>query len=137
MKPVFQGKKIEMVSTFSELAGTVHAIVTEGNGMFFLSRTPQEAIFHTMSRNPDLVIVDSRMPSLDGQSVVSLLKRVRQKIRILLITESSAPQRSIDVTAQGISYTISLDASPEVIYQALKHSLSIPSVPRGEHHATG
>ncbi len=129
---VFRGKKIFVISPDRNVIQAVEQSVVSHGAVFFHSSIPKEAIGNVMSKNPDLVVFDDLMPPFNGAGVLSAIKRARPKGRILFLSQTSVPLRSIDTTAQGVSFSITRDASPEQIYNAVKHCLGGGSIPRVE-----
>ncbi len=131
-KGVFSGKKILLLTADSTVLENVRASVEPHDAIFFHSGIPKDALGLALVKNPDLIIYDDQMPTYHGNKVLPLLRRARSSIRVLLLSKAGVPLRSIDVTAQGASFTITRDSSPEQIYNAVKHCLAIASVPRVE-----
>ncbi|MBN2328304.1 MAG: response regulator transcription factor [Candidatus Omnitrophica bacterium] len=133
---VFFGKKILLMSNDPAVTAAVRQGVDSHQPVFYHSGAPRDALGLAMTKNPDLIIYDDLMPPFQGNKILPIVRRARPKVRILLLTQAGVPLRSIDVTAQGASFTINRDSSPEQIYNAVKHCLSISSVPRVEQMAS-
>ncbi len=129
---VFRGKKIFLITDDSQVLRNVQDCVLPHEGVLFHADEPRNALGNALAKNPDLIIYDDRMPAFQGSKVMSILKRVRPHWRILLLSLTKIPQRSIDVSAQGVTFTIQRDSGPRQIYNAVKHCLGIASVPRVE-----
>ncbi len=131
-KGVFHGKKIFVISEDQNLIQNIKQSVVHQGAVLFEGSTPKEAIGNVLAKNPDLIIYDDRMPLFNGTKILTNIKQVHPHIRILLVTPMGVPQRSIDVSAQGVSYSIPCDSNQQQIYNAVKHCLAISSVPRVE-----
>ncbi|MGC9329089.1 MAG: response regulator [Candidatus Hinthialibacter sp.] len=129
---VLFSKKILLISNDANLTSNVRQGLELHQPVFYHSGVPRDALGLALTKNPDLVIYDDLMPPFQGNKILPIVRRARPKMRILLLTQAGVPLRSIDVTAQGASFTINRDSSPEQIYNAVKHCLSISSVPRVE-----
>lgn len=129
---VFRGKKVFIITEDKALNQRIRESLDSKGAIIFDSSDPKNAIANVLSKNPDLIIYDDRMPFYHGLKVISVIKRSKPKIRILLLSKADVPQRAIDASAQGVSYTITIDANKQQIYNAVKHCLSISSVPRVE-----
>lgn len=132
---VFARKRVTVIADDPEQIRWLQSVLLQHGGTVQIARTLEEAMVQMMTFKPDLAIVDERM----GQTFPNLLatvKRLRHSVRILLLTRQQVPQRSIDVTARGITYSVPLNCSDDILYQALKHCLSITSVPRVERTGT-
>ncbi|HOJ59324.1 MAG TPA: response regulator [bacterium] len=129
---VFRGKKIFLISDDQAVLRNVQDCVLPHDGVLFYAEAPREALGNAMAKNPDLIIYDDRMPTYNGSKVMMLLKYARPSTRILLLSLTKTPQRAIDTSAQGITYSIHRESSARHIYNAIKHCLGIASVPRVE-----
>ncbi len=127
-----RGKKVYAVSEDANLLDRLREITASHGGVLFHSAEPRGALAGVMSKNPDLIIYDDRMPNYNGAKVLSLIKRWRPHDRILFLSRTRVPLRSIDVSAQGVSFTVPFDANPQEMYNAVKHCLGVASVPRVE-----
>ena len=129
---VLHGKKILAVSDDADVLRKIEETVVPRGANYFSYKNPTEAAGNILAKKPDLVIYDDRLPAWNGMKPLSLIKRARPMGRILLLTRYRVPQRSIDVSAQGVSYSLPYDAQSEEMYNVIKHCLSITSVPRVE-----
>jgi len=132
---VLNGKKILLMTDDGIVADNVQKSLAPHGALLFHDSTPKEAIGNALAKNPDLVIYDERMPAYCGLKPLSVIKRARPKSKVLFLARNGTPLRSMDVTAQGVSFTIQSDSSPQQIYNAVKHCLAIASVPRNESKA--
>lgn len=129
---VFHGKRILLVSEDMEITQKFKQICADHGGIFYYYENPKVAVGNVLSKKPNLVIFDDRLLSWNGIQPLSLIKRAQPLGRILLLTRYAVPHQAIDSTALGVSYTLPRDCQSEEMYNALKHSLSITSVPRVE-----
>ncbi len=129
---VFFGKKILLLTQDPTVLETVRKATEPHGAIFYTDEDPKNGLGLALTKNPNLVIYDDQMPPFHGNKLLPLIRRARPHIRILLLTKAGVPLRSIDVTAQGASFTITRDSTPEQIYNAMKHCLAIASVPRVE-----
>ncbi|MBD3267736.1 response regulator [bacterium] len=131
-KKVFKGKKVLAVSRDEALLKYIAETIEPKGASYFSFTNPREALGNMMTKNPDLVIYDERLSQQDSTLPLSTIKRVQPKGRVLLVTQYRQPQRPIDTTAQGVTYSIPRDSQSQEMYSAIKHCLSISSVPRVE-----
>lgn len=50
------------------------------------ARTGQEAITLTRQYRPEIVLLDIKMPGLDGVTVANVIKQVDQRIKVIFLT---------------------------------------------------
>lgn len=134
-KGVLYGKKVYIMSQDAALRSRILATLTPHGALLFHQKDPSDAIADAVAKNCDLLIYDEAFPAFHHATALSMVKKLRPRIRTLLLARSGSPQRSIDVSAQGASYSISYDANAPTIYNGVKHALSITSVPRIEVEA--
>ncbi len=70
-----------------------------------------EAIHRIEESHPDLVLMDARMPNLDGIRAIGLIKARWQKIQVIVL--SMYAQYQVPALEAGAAAFISKDESPE------------------------
>jgi DNA-binding response OmpR family regulator len=75
---------------------------------------------------PDVVVLDLRMPELDGVTVLKEIRRVDLKQPVIIFTGDSTPETEREVRALGVSEFIVKDSSMKLLVDTLK-SLLKPS----------
>ncbi|MBI1389946.1 MAG: hypothetical protein GC154_16015 [bacterium] len=124
--------KIFVYTNDAALFGRIRNALDPRGAVLFYSNQPAEAIAKMLSVNPDLLIVDEDAPLFHNSTVLSVVRKQKPRLRVMLVTRHESPLRSIDVSCQGVSFSLAHDSNEESIYNGVKHSLSISSVPRVE-----
>ena len=91
-----------------------------------------QGIFMANKEIPDLIILDIRMPDMDGFSVVEALKQSGQTSRIPIIFLTGSPERDADERAMGLGarFYIKKPYDPEELLDAVRRALEgFPSNP--------
>jgi DNA-binding response OmpR family regulator len=91
-----------------------------------------QGIFMANKEIPDLIILDIRMPDIDGFSVVEALKQSDQTSRIPIIFLTGSPERDADERAMGLGarFYIKKPYDPEELLDAVRRALEgFPSNP--------
>jgi len=91
-----------------------------------------QGIFMANKEIPDLIILDIRMPDMDGFSVVEALKQSGQTSRIPIIFLTGSPERDADERAMGLGarFYIKKPYDPEELLDAVRRALEgVPSNP--------
>jgi DNA-binding NtrC family response regulator len=127
-----KGKKVLIISQDMDVLQKIKQTIQSHGGACFPYSDTKLGIANIMTKKPDLVVCDERAQSWNEISPLSYIRRAQPKGRLLLLTHHAVPQHAIDISARGISYSVPYGAQIEEIYNALKHSLSISSVPRVE-----
>jgi DNA-binding response OmpR family regulator len=91
-----------------------------------------QGIFMANKEIPDLIILDIRMPDVDGFSVVEKLKQSDRTSRIPIIFLTGSPERDVDERAMGLGarFYIKKPYDPEELLDAVRRALEgVPSNP--------
>ncbi len=131
-KGVLYGKKIFIMTPDAALRSRIIETLKPHDASLFYQDDPSEAIADAVAKNCDLLIYDEAFPMFHNSTALSMVKKLRPRIRTLLLSRTGSPLRSIDVSAQGVSFSMRHDANPPTIYNGVKHALSITHVPRVE-----
>lgn len=90
----------------------------------------RSAIEKTRTLNPDVVILDISMPSLNGLETARQLKKERPQTKILILTMHDSEEYIINALKLGVSgYLIKRDAPDELINAinaAMKNEIFLP-----------
>jgi len=88
------------------------------------AHTGEEAIAQVKNRRPDLILMDLRMPGLDGLQTLKRLRAVDTRILIILMTAFSTSANVIEAMKNGAyDYLVkpfSVEKLREVVFEALK-----------------
>jgi len=95
----------------------------------------QEAVDLARQAHPDVVLMDVRMPTLDGVEATKLLVAEDPSIRILILTTFEIDEYAIEALRAGASGFLLKDVRPEELAQAIRvvargDALLAPSVTR-------
>lgn len=84
-----------------------------------------EAVSLAAALNPDVVLMDVRMPSMDGIEATRHVRRVSPRSRVVIVTAARSPELAAHAKAAGAERYLTKDTS------ALKLIDAIVDVPRG------
>jgi DNA-binding NarL/FixJ family response regulator len=106
-----------------------HGIVAEGLKLYLeragfdvigRAATGQQAIELTLDLKPDVLLLDIRMPGMDGLEALAAVKKARSSTRVIMMTslkDSESLSRAISMGAAGY---IPKDSDPERIPEMIK-----------------
>ena len=77
-----------------------------------------EAIEISRRHCPDVIIMDTQMPKLDGMAATARIRKAHPQIRVLLLTVLHDEKEAREGIESGASGYLPKDASPEVILEA-------------------
>ena len=78
----------------------------------------EEALAFARERSPDLVLVDLRMPGMDGLDVVEKLRTVDSSMTIIVLTGYGSIPTTISAMKRGADYYLSKPADADQILAA-------------------
>ncbi|KKT51524.1 MAG: PAS/PAC sensor hybrid histidine kinase [Parcubacteria group bacterium GW2011_GWC2_44_22] len=84
----------------------------------------QEAIAMAIKVNPDLILLDIRMPKLDGLEVAGEIRKHNTQTKIIFITAFQSPELTKEAAKYDIFDYIVKPASAEDILTIVKKALS-------------
>ncbi len=113
-----------------------HAIVRKGLAMVLRlepgfevvgeAENGHRAIELARTLRPDLVLLDLKMPEMDGEEVAAALRATLPDVRLLVLTGVELDEGLVDTLAAGVDGYILKDVEPDELAQAIR------AVARGE-----
>jgi DNA-binding NarL/FixJ family response regulator len=85
------------------------------------ARNGAEALARARELMPDVVILDLKMPHMDGQAAASSLRRELAQARVLILSGADLDENLLDVLETGIDGYVSKDASPSELARAIRN----------------
>ena len=79
----------------------------------------QAAVDMARALEPDVLVLDLRMPGLGGTVVLERLRGELPDVRVLVVTASESPESVLDAVAAGAAGYLSKGASGEELRQAV------------------
>ena len=89
----------------------------------FTAANGKEAIEKTKAIKPALILMDIRMPKLNGIEAAKEIRGFDKKTRIIFITAFQSPQLSKEASKYDISSYMVKPTSPEAILKAIEEAL--------------
>lgn len=83
-----------------------------------------EGIMLVKQHRPDIVLLDMRMPEMDGRSVLIQIKKLFPKQRVAMLTTSDDEMDLIDSLRKGVQGYLLKDMEPDDLLVALKDILA-------------
>lgn len=108
----------EGLATIVDLEDDMTVVGQAGDG--------REAVRLTLERKPDVVLMDLRMPHMDGAEAIARIRQALPQVRILILTTYADEEHVLAGIKAGAHGYLLKDASPEQLLE------SIRAVHRGE-----
>src|SRR3989338_5077680 len=89
----------------------------------------EEAINIAKKINPDAILLDIRMPKVDGLEVAREVRKCNTQTKIIFITAFQSPELSKEAAKYNISDYLVKPASPGKILKAVEYALRARGVP--------
>lgn len=99
-----------------EMSGEVNIVAEARNG--------EEAIAYAHEHHPELILMDIRMPSIDGIETTRRLKQEMPEVKIVVLTESTLDKNVLDCLLAGADGYCLKNTSISAITAVMHHLLS-------------
>jgi DNA-binding NarL/FixJ family response regulator len=83
-------------------------------------RDGEEALATVRQQNPDLLLLDVRMPQLDGLQVLQEMQRLQLQTRVILLTATLENDEVLEAIRLGVRGIVLKDMAPELLLQCLR-----------------
>ncbi len=80
----------------------------------------REAIERTRALSPDIVLMDIRMPDMDGLEALAAIKRIRPQTRVIMVTTYQSTAYLLRALAAGASGFVLKDISRESLLATIR-----------------
>jgi len=100
------------------------------------ARDGQEAVDLAAERQPDIVLIDLRMPRCDGVAATRQLREQQSHVKVIVLTTYADDQSVIEALRAGARGYLTKDASSAEIHHALQQVLDDRAAidPAVQHH---
>ena len=78
--------------------------------------------------HPDVILLDLKMPGLDGVTVLKQIRSVDLTQPVIVLTGDSTPQTEREVRALGVTEFIVKGSSFRLVVETLKRLLEVPAL---------
>jgi len=92
----------------------------EGFSLVGEARTGHEAIEATLRERPDVLILDLRMPDIDGITVLKAVKRKAPSTKVLILTGYEADESLLRAVQEGTDGFVFKDIPPQELCRAIR-----------------
>lgn len=79
-----------------------------------------EAVYKTNQAQPDVILMDIRMPEVNGVEATKIIKQAHPQVMVIILTTFMEDEEIFDSLKHGASGYLLKDATPETIIEAIK-----------------
>jgi DNA-binding NarL/FixJ family response regulator len=83
-------------------------------------RDGEEALATVRQQNPDLLLLDVRMPQLDGLQVLQEMQRLQLQTQVILLTATLENDEVLEAIRLGVRGIVLKDMAPDLLLQCLR-----------------
>jgi two-component system, OmpR family, response regulator VicR len=116
-------KKILICEDEKEVQNLLKTILLKNKYKVHTAADGKEAIEQAREIKPDLILLDIRMPKLDGLEVAKEIRKFNTKVGIVFITGFQSPELSKEASKYNISGYIVKPSPTKEILQTIKGAL--------------
>lgn len=126
-KPDNRPQRVLAIDDDRSVLEVVKASLEMGGFEVLASRDPREAIllYAQQWREIDLVVLDYRMPDMNGAAVFDALRQVNPNVRVLLLT-GSGEESAREMLARGVQAYMSKPFYLESLLQKAREIIAAP-----------
>ena len=118
-------KKILVCEDEKDAQESLKNILTKKDYEVYTALDGKEAVEKAIDVKPDLILLDIRMPKIDGLEVASEIRKTNKTTKIIFVTAFASPQIEKEASQFNISAYLVKPSDPEYIVKAIIAALNI------------
>ncbi len=111
--------KLMIVDDEVEICDFVKNFFKERNFEVFTAHNGEEALDIIEAQNPDIVLLDIRMPVMDGMQMLKELHRRSKNSKVIMVTAMESPEKESEARSYGAVEYIAKPLSLERLEQSV------------------
>lgn len=119
------GRKILVVDDNVEFVDVVRRVLESKGFQISIALDGKAAIEKVLCENPELVLLDLKLPDISGEEVLKRIKEINKDIAIIVVTGFGGEQVAVDLMRKGAIDFLSKPVENEVLIDAVKNALEI------------
>lgn len=117
-------KRMLICEDEQEARDSLKSIFAKRGYEIFTAKDGQEAVQKAKEVKPDVILLDIRMPKIDGMEVAREIREFDKIAKLVFITAFQSPQLKLEATKYNIAAFLVKPASAEEILTAVSETLS-------------
>ncbi len=123
MEKEIANRKILIIDDESELLDVLKDVLEEEKYQVFCASSGSNGILLNEQENPDLVLLDLRMPEMDGIETLRNIRKSDDKVRIVILTGYGCPDTIRDAADLNVSEYLSKPFENEDLVSVISKAL--------------
>lgn len=119
-----ENKKIIICEDDNDARFALTNILTKRKAKVFEAKDGLEAVEKTKEINPDLLVLDIRMPKLSGIEAAAEIRKFNENVKIIFLTAFQSTQISNEAKQYDIFDYLVKPADPEKVIEAVQKALA-------------
>jgi CheY-like chemotaxis protein len=117
--------KILICEDEKEVRELLSTVLVKNRFDVYIAEDGQEAIEKTKEIDPDLLLLDIRMPKIDGLEAAKRIRKFNISVKIIFITGFQSPELTKEAAKYDISDYIVKTASTKDILKVIQDALKV------------
>jgi two-component system response regulator VicR len=117
-------KRILICEDEKDTQESIKNILMKRNYEVYTAQDGQDSINKTKELKPNLILLDIRMPKIDGIEVANEVRKFDNNVKIIFITAFQSPQIAKETSKYNISDYLAKPVAPKDILKAVEDALS-------------
>jgi len=107
LKNEFPHRKILIIDDETDLLELIKDVLEEKNYQVFCASSGADGIQLNEQKNPDLIVLDLRMPEMDGIETLRNIRKTDEKVIVVILTGYACPDTIRDAVDLNVSEYLS------------------------------
>jgi len=120
-----KGRKLLVVDDNIDFVQFIRRALEQEDYRISIALDGKTAIQKASRENPELILLDMKLPDMSGEEVLEKVKEVNKDIPVLVITGYGGDQVAIDMMRKGAVDFLTKPVEPQILIKAVKNALEI------------
>ena len=125
MKNEFPNRKVLIIDDETDLQELIKDVLEEKNYQVFCASSGADGILLNEQKNPDLIILDLRMPEMDGIETLRNIRNADDSVIVVILTGYGCPDTIRDATDLNVSEYLSKPFGNSELLDIIDKALNI------------
>jgi len=125
LKNEFPNRKVLIIDDETDLQELIKDVLEEKNYQVFCASSGADGILLNEQKNPDLIILDLRMPEMDGIETLRNIRNADDSVIVVILTGYGCPDTIRDATDLNVSEYLSKPFGNSELLDIIDKALNI------------